>query len=122
MRFRSAIAWGFGLTMTVAAAATALAQASPWSWSPQEPQGSYSQTWHNGFRAGEVAANHDLIAKGIPDLSDHADYRNPDLAPVATEQFREGYRFAYQAVVDFRMRHAADPDNQPNDYGHSATD
>ena len=114
MRFRRAVSWGLGCVL--AAAANAVAQASPWPWSPQEPQGYFTQTWHNGFRAGEDAANHDLNAKFSPDLSRHAEYRNPDLAPVATEQFREGFRFAYQAVVNYRLHQAANPNGVANNY------
>jgi hypothetical protein len=122
MKVRNALAWGLGLAMASATAASAVAQASPWPWSPQEPQGSFTQTWHNGFRAGEDAANQDLNTKTSPDLGRHSDYRNPDLAPVATEEFQEGFRFAYQAVVDFRLHHVSDPNNVASDYGHSPSD
>jgi len=114
MKVRSAVTWGLGLAMA-AATASAVAQASPWPWSPQEPQGTFTQTWHNGFRAGEDAANRDLDTKTPPDLSRHAGYRNPDLAPVATEEFQEGYRYAYQAVVNYRLHHVSNPDNSPSD-------
>jgi len=109
-----AIIAGLGLVVTALAAAPGFAQASPYPWSPQEPQGSYSQTWHNGFRAGEDAANRDLTAKFSPALSRHADYRQPDLAPIAAEQFREGFRFAYQAVVDYRLHHVANANSAVN--------
>jgi hypothetical protein len=112
MKTRKAIAWGFALAMAAAASAPAVAQqVSPWPWSPEEPQGYYTQTWHNGFRAGEVAANRDMNAKSTPELSRHADYRNPDLGPISDEVFQEGFRFAYQAVVDFRLYRTASPDS-----------
>ena len=112
MTTRKVNAWGFALAV-VAASASAVAQASPtpWPWCPEEPQGSYEQTWHDGFRAGEIAANQDMSAKSPPDLNRHADYRRPDLGPISDEQFREGFRFAYQAVVDFRLYHVADPNS-----------
>lgn len=119
MRARSAITWGFGLAMAAAPVALAQASPSPWPWSPQEPQGYFTQTWHNGFRAGEDAANRDLNTKIAPDLSRHADYRNPDLAPIATDQFQEGFLFAYQAVVDYRLHHASNANSAASDYGPS---
>jgi hypothetical protein len=109
MKTRNAIAWGFALVMAGAASASAIGQASPWPWSPEEPQGYYTQTWHNGFRAGEDAANHDMTANSTPDLGRHAQYQNPDLGPISTEQFQDGFQFAYQAVVEFRLHRAANP-------------
>lgn len=117
MNTRKAMAWGFALAMAAAASTPAVAQASPWPWSPEEPQGYYSQTWHDGFRAGEDAANHDMTANSTPDLGRHADYRKPDLGPISDEQFREGFRFAYQAVVDFRLYHVANPNRAVYGWG-----
>ncbi len=117
MNTRKAMAWGFALAMAAAASTPAVAQASPWPWSPEEPQGYYTQTWHNGFRAGEDAANHDMTANSTADLSRHAQYRNPDLGPISTEQFREGFQFAYQAVVDFRLHHVANPNRAVYGWG-----
>jgi hypothetical protein len=117
MKIQKAITWGFFLTLVAVGSAPAIAQVSPWPWSPEEPQGYYSQTWHDGFRAGEVAANQDMSASDAPDLSRHADYRNPDLGPISDEQFREGYQFAYQAVVDFRLHHVANPDSAAYGWG-----
>ena len=79
--------------------------------------GIYTQTWHDGFRAGEDAANHDMSAKSPPDLGRHADYRDPDLGPISREQFREGFRFAYQAVVDFRLHRVTDSDSAVYGWG-----
>jgi len=117
MKTRKTIAWGFALAVAAATSATAVAQPSPWPWSPEEPQGYYSQTWHDGFRAGEVAANRDMNANRPPNLSRHADYRKPDLGPISDERFREGFRFAYQAVVDFRLHHVANPDSEAYGWG-----
>jgi hypothetical protein len=117
MNTRKAMAWGFALAMAAAASTPAVAQASPWPWSPEEPQGYYSQTWHDGFRAGEDNANHDMGANRSPDLGRHADYRKPDLGPISDEQFREGFRFAYQAVVDFRLYHVANPNRAVYGWG-----
>jgi hypothetical protein len=117
MNTRKAMAWGFALAMAAAASTPAVAQASPWPWSPEEPQGYYSQTWHDGFRAGEDTANHDMSANRSPDLCRHADYRKPDLGPISDEQFREGFRFAYQAVVDFRLYHVANPNRAVYGWG-----
>ncbi len=119
MKTRKAISWGFALAMAAAASGPAVAQVSPspWLWSPEEPQGYYSQTWHDGFRAGEVAANLDMNAKNAPDLSRHADYRHPDLGPISDEQFQDGFRFAYQAVVDFRLHRVANPNTAVYGWG-----
>jgi len=120
MKTRNAIAWGFALALA-AAAAPAVAQASPspspWPWSPEEPQGYYTQTWHNGFRAGEVAANQDMDAKLLPDLRRHADYRKPDLGPISDESFQEGFRFAYQAVADFRLHQIPNQNSAVDGWG-----
>jgi hypothetical protein len=105
------------MAMAATASASAAVHASRWLWSPEEPQGYYTQTWHDGFRAGEVAANHDMSADRRPDLNRHADYRNPDLGPISDEEFQEGFRFAYQSVVDFRLHHIANPDNAAYGYG-----
>jgi hypothetical protein len=120
MKTRKAIVWGSALAMGAAAFAPAVAQESPWPWSPEEPQGYYAQTWHDGFRAGEDAANHDLSANRPPWPGRHAGYRNPDLGPISDEQFREGFRFAYKAVVNFRLYHVANPSSAA--YGYDPPD
>lgn len=117
MKIQKAIVWGFAAAMAAATCAPAVAQPSPWLWFPEEPQGYYTQTWHDGFRAGEVAANQDMSAKSQPDLSRHADYRNPNLGPISDELFREGFRFAYDAVVDFRLHHIANSDSAVYGWG-----
>jgi len=120
MRARNAIVRGVGVAIVAAASAVAVAQASPSPWFPEEPQGYYTQTWHDGFRAGGVAANLDINAELLPDLSRHVEYRNPDLSPMSTEDFQDGFRFAYEAVVDFRVQHIAYPKSAA--YGWGAPD
>jgi hypothetical protein len=72
----------------------------PNPWQPEEPQGYWSQTWHDGFRAGATAANADVRAELAPDPDRHRLYRQPDLAPMAGEDFRDGYLAAYKLVRD----------------------
>jgi hypothetical protein len=70
------------------------------AYPPEEPQGSYPQTWHDGFNSGRDAANHDVEA-GVPAKpARHKEYSHPNLAPVASEDFREGFRVGYEAVYD----------------------
>ncbi len=110
-RMKRSIALGFALVMAAAGSSLAVAQASPWPWFPEEPQGIYTQTWHDGFRAGGVAANRDITAKLLPELNRHPEYRKPDLSPIAAGDFRDGFRFAYQAVVDLRLHRIANPNS-----------
>jgi DNA-binding transcriptional LysR family regulator len=71
----------------------------PYPWQPEEPQqGYWTQTWHDGFRAGATAANQDVRAKLPPDPERHAHYSKPDLAPVASEEYRAGFVAAYNLV------------------------
>lgn len=67
---------------------------------PEEPQGQWSQIWHDGFRAGASAANRDAHDEVPLDLARHAQYRRPDLAPMASEDFRDGYEAAFGMVCD----------------------
>lgn len=70
----------------------------PNPWQPEEPQGYWSQTWHDGFRAGASAANRDAHDEVPLDLARHQQYRLPDLAPMATQDFRDGYQAAFNLV------------------------
>ena len=72
----------------------------PYPWQPEEPQGHWSQTWHDGFRAGASAANRDAHDEVPLNLSNHQQFRRPDLAPVASQDFRDGYQAAYDMVRD----------------------
>ena len=123
MKRPGSAAWILALALAAGCSALANAQqASPWLWAPEEPQGYLTQTWHDGFRAGETAANqdlnHDLEAKQQPkpDMNRHTDYRSPDLAPVEAEQYQEGFRYAYESVVDHRLNHVSNPN--PPDYAY----
>lgn len=111
MKIWKAILWSLGLLVAgvpaIAAAQSAPAPALKYPWQPQEPQGYYTQTWHDGFRAGAAAANLDLEKKIKPDIARHTTYRNPDLAPVASEDFQAGFAYAYQTVVAHRYNPAA---------------
>lgn len=116
-----------GLLAAAALPAIAIAQSAPppalkYPWQPEEPQGSYTQSWHDGFRAGATAANQDLEqkVKAAPDR--HSDYSHPDLAPVASQDFQAGFAYAYNAVVAHRFNPAAghvphDSGNYDLDYG-----
>lgn len=95
--------WLLGVLISAAFTAVAAGQQLKYPWQPEEPQGYQNQTWHDGFRAGATAANLDLGKKLAPDLNRHPGYRTPDLAPVAGEEFRAGFEYAYQAVVDHRF-------------------
>lgn len=82
------------------AAAIHAQQQPPNPWQPEEPQGYWSQTWHDGFRAGADAANQNVRA-GQPSNPARSDqFSHPDLAPMAREDFREGFSDGYQAVYD----------------------
>lgn len=95
---------GPGLVALALAGSSAFAQQTkpkpPNPWQPEEPQGHWSQTWHDGFRAGAAAANADAHAERPLDISQHREYRRPDLAPMAREDFRDGYQEAYDLVRD----------------------
>jgi hypothetical protein len=87
----------------VFAAQTTAAQTNhdkPFPWQPEEPQGYWTQTWHDGFRAGATAANADVHDELPPDPERHAQYSQPDLAPMANEDFRDGFQAAYELVRD----------------------
>lgn len=89
--------------MTLAGGLVFAQQAAPQTkppnpWQPEEPQGHWSQTWHDGFRAGASAANRDAQDEVPLDLARHELYRRPDLAPMASEDFREGYEAAFNQV------------------------
>lgn len=123
MKHPGSVRWVLAVILLAGCAALARAQqASPWLWVPEEPQAYFTQTWHDGFRAGGTAANqdinHDLEAKQQPNPnpSRHTDFRRPDLAPVEASQFQEGYRYAYQSVVDHRLYHVSNPN--PPDYAY----
>jgi len=117
MRTPGAIVLGLASVLFFAASAGAAIKPSPWPWFPEEPQGYYTQTWHDGFRAGEIAANQDMTEKILPDLNRHAGYRNPDIGPISDEEFQDGFRFAYQAVVDFRLHHVVNLDGAAYGWG-----
>lgn len=68
------------------------------AYPPEEPQGDYSQTWHDGFSAGRTAANDDVQAGLVAKPDRHKEFNRPDLGPMASEDFRQGFRYAYQAV------------------------
>lgn len=68
------------------------------AYPPEEPQGDYSQDWHDGFSAGRTAANDDVQAGLVAKPDRHKEYSRPNLGPMASEDFREGFRYAYQAV------------------------
>ena len=53
----------------------------------------------------------------LPDLNRHAGYRNPDIGPISDEEFQDGFRFAYQAVVDFRLHHVVNLDGAAYGWG-----
>lgn len=112
MKTGKGILWLLGLLLAAALPAMAGAQSAPapalkYPWQPQEPQGTYTQTWHDGFRAGATAANQDIDQRVKPNPERHATYSHPDLAPIASEQFQAGFDYAYHAVVDHRFNPAA---------------
>jgi hypothetical protein len=111
MKFHKALPWLFAMALAVGPAVAIHAQQSqqkepPNPWWPVEPQGPWSQTWHDGFRAGADAANADVKAKRAPDPDRHAQFKQPDLGPMASEDFRDGFRYAYSLV----SAHAAQPE------------
>jgi len=63
MKTPGAIVLGLASVLFFAASAGAAIKPSPWPWFPEEPQGYYTQIWHDGFRAGEIAANQDMTEK-----------------------------------------------------------
>jgi hypothetical protein len=106
---KKAIPWALGLVIAAGSATMCRAQAPfAYNWQPEEPQGAYTQTWHDGFRAGATAANADIAQKLQSrknlqlDPDRHTMYTHPDLAPIASEEFQAGFAFAYQEVVDHR--------------------
>lgn len=108
---RRALFWVLGLAIAAGGSSVGFGQAAPfqYNWQPEEPQGPYTQTWHDGFRAGASAANADMEKKLQQhdnsmqlDPGRHATYQHPDLAPIASEEFQAGFAFAYQEVVDHR--------------------
>lgn len=129
MNLRKGILWSLGLALAAAVPAIAAAQSAhapapalKYPWQPEEPQGHYTQTWHDGFRTGATAANQDLNSKVRPDLNRHVTYDHPDLAPVASEDFREGFAYAYQAVVAHRFSPDAGQASQGSgNYGYAYT-
>lgn len=119
MKPRKGVLLSAGLLLVPAVPAIAVAQSAPapalkYVWQPQEPQGYYPQTWHDGFRAGATAANQDIDQKVKADPKRHGDYSHPDLAPVASEDFQAGFAYAYQAVVAHRFDPAAGVVPQPS--------
>ena len=112
MNTRRGILWSVGLLAAAGLPAIAAAQSAPapalkYPWQPEEPQGYYTQSWHDGFRAGATAANQDLDQKVKADPDRHRDYTHPDLPPVAGEDFQAGFDYAYRAVVEHRFNPAA---------------
>lgn len=105
-----------GLLAVILAGARVLAQQAappqrpqaPNPWQPEEPQGHWSQTWHDGFRAGASAANRDAHDEVPLSLAKHQQYRHPDLAPMASEDFRDGFEAAFNRVRE----HLAQIQNQ----------
>jgi hypothetical protein len=71
-----------------------------YAFAPEEPQGSWSQTWHDGFHVGVNAANDDVRGGLASRPSRHKDFSRPNLAPMASEDYREGFNYGYQAVYD----------------------
>jgi hypothetical protein len=91
----------FGLALAgISAAAVHAQQQPPNPWQPEEPQGYWSQTWHDGFRAGADAANQNVRAGQPPSPARSDQFSHPDRAPMAREDFREGFSDGYQAVYD----------------------
>jgi|SRR5579875_973636 len=80
-------------------------------WEPQEPQGSWSNAWHSGFRDGVDAARHDIDAHRPPDPDHHDKFRHPDLPRDQRHDFREGFRRGYRMVYDHQMHHDHDWDH-----------
>lgn len=104
MKSRKVLVLLLGLTLVGVLSAAIYAQQpsdKPFNaYAPEEPQGSYSQTWHEGFHIGVNAANDD-VKDGLPARpSRHKEFARPDLAPMATEDFQEGFRYGYQAVYE----------------------
>lgn len=119
---KKAIPWVLGLAIAAGSATVGFAQAPfAYNWVPEEPQGPYTQTWHDGFRAGATAANADIQQKIQADKKlqldpgRHAMYRHPDLAPIESEEFQAGFSFAYQEVVDHRYYRGGE--HNPDDSG-----
>ena len=104
MRNRTAIAWIIGLTLA-SGPVTMAAIAQEGQWEPVEPQGQWSQAWHQGFHEGVDAARHDLDAGRHPDPEHHEKFRHPDVGPELRHDFREGFRHGYNMVVEHRMHH-----------------
>lgn len=107
MKSRSVVsrkcAWMFVLALAAGPPVAIQAQQSPPPpnpWQPEEPQGHWSQTWHDGFRAGVAAANQDVRAKLRPDPTRHAQFNKPGLGPMESEDFRDGFQYAYSLVCD----------------------
>lgn len=104
MKNRTAIAWIIGLTLA-SGPVTMAAMAQEGQWEPVEPQGQWSDAWHQGFHAGVDAARHDLDAGRQPDPEHHPRFRHPDVPPPMRHDFREGFRRGYHMVVEYRMHH-----------------
>ena len=103
MKFQKSLPWIFALALAAGPALAIHAQQSqqkepPNPWWPVEPQGQWSQTWHDGFRAGADAANADVKAQRPSNPASHAQFNKPDLGPMASEDFRDGFQYGYNLV------------------------
>jgi hypothetical protein len=106
MNNKKTAAWLIGLALAAAPAMTLYGQDGPppppppGAWQPQEPPGSWSQIWHQGFHEGVEAARHDIQSGRPADPDHHESFRHPNVPPDQRHDFREGFRRGYQAFLE----------------------
>ena len=116
MRNLKAVSWVLGLALAAGPAMIATAQEG--QWEPVEPQGQWSDAWHQGFHEGVEAARHDLYNRRHADMDDHQQFKHPDVPHDMRRDFREGFRRGYNMVMQRNNgRRDRDDDDRRGGYG-----